>query len=34
MKGSARNAINSLNGHDFLGRNLVENEARPREDQP
>src|SRR3954469_18827283 len=31
---SARNAINSLNGHDFLGKNLVVNEARPREDRP
>jgi RNA recognition motif-containing protein len=31
---SARNAINSLNGADFLGKNLVVNEARPREDRP
>jgi len=32
--GAARNAINSLNGADFLGKNLVVNEARPREDRP
>ena len=31
---SGRNAINSLNGADFLGKNLVVNEARPREDRP
>ncbi|MFZ6001718.1 MAG: RNA recognition motif domain-containing protein [Bacteroidota bacterium] len=31
---SGRNAINSLNGADFLGKNLVVNEARPREDKP
>jgi RNA recognition motif-containing protein len=31
---AARNAINSLNGADFLGKNLVVNEARPREDRP
>ncbi|MEJ0029298.1 MAG: RNA-binding protein [Bacteroidota bacterium] len=31
---SARNAINGLNGADFLGKNLVVNEARPREDRP
>lgn len=27
---SGQNAINALNGTDFLGRNLVVNEARPR----
>jgi RNA recognition motif-containing protein len=27
-----RNAINELNGFDFLGKNLVVNEARPREE--
>jgi RNA recognition motif-containing protein len=32
--GSARQAITSLNGADFLGKNLVVNEARPREDRP
>ena len=32
--GSARQAISSLNGADFLGKNLVVNEARPREDRP
>lgn len=32
--GAARNAINGLNGADFLGKNLVVNEARPREDRP
>ena len=31
---AGRNAINSLNGQDFLGKNLVVNEARPREDRP
>jgi len=31
---SARNAINGLNGADFLGKNLVVNEARPREIAP
>jgi RNA recognition motif-containing protein len=31
---SARTAINGLNGADFLGKNLVVNEARPREDRP
>lgn len=31
---SARSAISSLNGADFLGKNLVVNEARPREDRP
>lgn len=31
---SARQAINSLNGVDFLGKSLVVNEARPREDKP
>lgn len=29
---SGRNAINELNGFDFLGKNLVVNEARPREE--
>jgi RNA recognition motif-containing protein len=32
--GSARQAIASLNGADFQGKNLVVNEARPREDRP
>ncbi len=32
--GSARQAIATLNGADFLGKNLVVNEARPREDRP
>jgi RNA recognition motif-containing protein len=31
---AGRNAINELNGADFLGKNLVVNEARPREDRP
>ena len=31
---SGRNAINELNGRDFLGKNLVVNEARPREERP
>jgi RNA recognition motif-containing protein len=29
---AGRNAINELNGFDFLGKNLVVNEARPREE--
>ncbi|MBS1558651.1 MAG: RNA-binding protein [Bacteroidetes bacterium] len=29
-----RTAINELNGRDFLGKNLVVNEARPREERP
>ena len=31
---SRKNAINELNGRDFLGKNLVVNEARPREERP
>lgn len=31
---AGRQAIASLNGNDFLGKNLVVNEARPREDRP
>jgi RNA recognition motif-containing protein len=31
---SAKNAINELNGADFMGKNLVVNEARPRTDAP
>ncbi|MEO7991238.1 MAG: RNA-binding protein [Chryseolinea sp.] len=31
---SARQAITSLNGFDFLGKTLVVNEARPRTDAP
>jgi len=31
---AGRNAINELNGRDFLGKNLVVNEARPREERP
>jgi RNA recognition motif-containing protein len=31
---AARQAINSLNGADFMGKNLVVNEARPRTDAP
>lgn len=31
---SARQAITSLNGHNFLGKTLVVNEARPRTDAP
>jgi RNA recognition motif-containing protein len=31
---SGKNAINELNGRDFLGKNLVVNEARPREERP
>ncbi len=30
---SGRNAINELNGRDFLGKSLVVNEARPREER-
>ena len=33
-EGAARQAINELNGKDFLGKSLVVNEARPREDRP
>ena len=29
--GEAQSAIQSLNGQDFMGRNVVVNEARPRE---
>ena len=31
---AARTAINSLNGADFMGKNLVVNEARPKTDAP
>ena len=31
---AARQAINELNGADFMGKNLVVNEARPRTDAP
>ena len=31
---SARQAINSLNGFNFLGKTLVVNEARPKTDAP
>jgi RNA recognition motif-containing protein len=31
---AARNAINELNGADFMGKNLVVNEARPRTEGP
>ena len=31
---SGRTAINELNGRDFQGKNLVVNEARPREERP
>ena len=31
---SAKAAMEALNGKDFGGRNLVVNEARPREDRP
>jgi RNA recognition motif-containing protein len=31
---SARQAINSLNGFNFLGKTLVVNEARPKTDSP
>ena len=30
---AGRRAINELNGHDFMGKNLVVNEARPKEDR-
>jgi RNA recognition motif-containing protein len=30
----AKKAIETLNGKDFMGRNIVVNEARPREEQP
>lgn len=30
---AGRKAINELNGHDFMGKNLVVNEARPKEDR-
>jgi len=30
----AQQAINQLNGQEFLGRNLKINEARPREERP
>lgn len=30
---AARRAITELNGHDFMGKNLVVNEARPKEDR-
>ena len=30
---AARKAINELNGQDFMGKNLVVNEARPKEDR-
>ncbi len=30
---AARRSINELNGKDFMGKNLVVNEARPREDR-
>src|SRR5215212_11132438 len=30
---SANNAIAQFNGHDYDGRNIVVNEARPREDR-
>ncbi len=33
-KEAAEAAINALNGNDFEGRNLMINEARPREDRP
>ncbi|MBS1555253.1 MAG: RNA recognition motif domain-containing protein [Bacteroidota bacterium] len=29
---AGKQAINSLNGYDFMGKNLVVNEARPREE--
>ncbi|HLT79964.1 MAG TPA: RNA-binding protein [Cyclobacteriaceae bacterium] len=32
--GAARQAIDELNGSDFMGKNLVVNEARPRTDAP
>jgi RNA recognition motif-containing protein len=31
---AGQNAISSLNGSDFMGKNLVVNEARPRTDAP
>ncbi len=31
---AARQAINDLNGVDFMGKNLVVNEARPKTDAP
>jgi RNA recognition motif-containing protein len=31
---AAQNAINQLNGADFMGKNLVVNEARPKTDTP
>lgn len=31
---SGQQAINELNGYDFLGKQLVVNEARPRTDAP
>jgi RNA recognition motif-containing protein len=31
---AAQQAITSLNGADFMGKNLVVNEARPRTDEP
>ncbi len=31
---AGRQAINSLNGTDFMGKNLVVNEARPKTDAP
>jgi RNA recognition motif-containing protein len=31
---AGREAINQLNGADFMGKNLVVNEARPRTDSP
>ena len=30
----AKQAINELNGNEFMGKQLVINEARPREDRP
>ncbi len=30
---AAKKAIEELNGHDFMGKNLVVNEARPKEDR-
>jgi RNA recognition motif-containing protein len=33
MSSGADEAANALNGHDFQGRNLTVNEARPREDR-
>jgi RNA recognition motif-containing protein len=31
---AGRQAVNDLNGSDFMGKNLVVNEARPRTDAP